>query len=305
MSHSPARELVRPQPDIEARARAALDKARRTVLDFDPDLVVIFGPDHFNHYSYESMPAFSIALSARSTGDYGSVPTDADIPWETARALAAAVLDDGVDVAVAEHVSLDHAYSQPVTTIFDAFDSRPIIPVFLNCFGFPLAPVRRARQLGEAIGRYLSELDGRVLIFGSGGLSHQLPPFFDPATQPPENFHRKKHMTEADYAAKNEWMTGFAQRIGDGSGELGPPNPEWDRNVLGLLADGDLEQVDTLTTDAIGHDAGLGGQEIRTWVAAHAALSAVGPYETSFHYYEPIPHWLCGFGVAFAEPRAS
>jgi 2,3-dihydroxyphenylpropionate 1,2-dioxygenase len=275
------------------------------VTEFDPDLVVIFGPDHFNHYSYESMPAFSIALSAVSTGDYGYAQSSADVPWETARDLAAAVLEDGVDVATGEAVSLDHAYTQPITTIFGAFDARPIIPVFLNCFGFPLAPVSRSRRLGAAIGGYLSGLDTRVLILGSGGLSHQLPAFFDRAAQPPASFHRKKHMSEADYAAKNEWMTGFAQRIGDGSGELGPPNPEWDRAQLALLADGDLDEIDRLGTESILDDAGLGGQEIRTWVAAHAALAAAGPYRTAFRYYEPIPHWLCGFGVTFAEPSPS
>lgn len=270
--------------------------------EFDPELVVIFGPDHFNHYSYESMPAFSIGLSARSTGDYGYVPTTADVPWQTAHDLAAAVLDGDVDVATAEAVSVDHAYTQPITTMFDTFDARPIIPVFLNCFGFPLAPVRRARALGRAIGAHVDGLDARVLIVGSGGLSHQLPAFFDPAAQSPPNFHHKKHMSEDDYAAKNVWMTGFAQRIGDGSGELGPPNPGWDRTLLAQLADGDLDTVEQLSTESIFADGGLGGQEIRTWVAAHAALAAAGPYRTTYRYYEPIPHWLCGFGVTFAEP---
>jgi 2,3-dihydroxyphenylpropionate 1,2-dioxygenase len=302
MSHSPARDLVRPVQEIETRVRGALDEAARLVSEFDPELVVIFGPDHFNHYSYESMPPFSIALSAKSTADYGYVPTEADVPWRTARDLAAAVLDDGIDVAVAEGVSLDHAYSQPITTTLGALDARPVIPIFLNCFGFPLAPVRRARELGEAVGRYLATLGSRVLVLGSGGLSHQLPPFFDPAEQSPDNFHRKKQMTDADYAAKSEWMTGFAQRIGDGSGELGPPNPEWDREVLDILNGDDLSQVDKLSTESISEDAGLGGQEIRTWVAAHAALAVAGPHEATLRYYEPIPHWLCGFGISFAVP---
>lgn len=301
MSHSPARDLVRPDPEIETRARRALGDARDLVADFDPELVVIFGPDHFNHYSYESMPPFSIALSARSTPDYGYRPTEADVPWPIARGLASAVLDDGIDVAVAEGVSLDHAYSQPITTMFDALDARPIIPIFLNCFGFPLAPVRRAREFGEAAGRYLSTLGSRVLIVGTGGLSHRLPPFFDPARQSPVNFHRKKQMTDSDYEAKSKWMTGFAQRIGDGSGELGPPNPEWDRQLLEIFERGELREIDRLTTESIMEDAGLGGQEIRTWIAAHAALSAAGSYDVKFRYYEPIPHWLCGFGVSVAE----
>ena len=301
MSHSPVRDLVHPPAEVEARAREALAEARHLVEDFDPDLVVIFGPDHFNHYSYESMPAFSVGLSASSVADFGAVPTEADVPWRVARDLAGAILEDGVDVAVAERVSLDHAYSQPVETVLGSIGARPLIPVFVNCLGVPLGPPRRARLLGEAAGRFLAGLGRRVLVMGSGGLSHHLPPFFDVDAQAPEKFLAKRQSTPADFEAKTAWISGVAERIGAGSGELPPPNADFDEALLDLLQKQELERVDDLRTGAITEQAGIGGQEVRTWLATYAALGSTGPYETRLRYYEVIPHWLCGFGVTVAE----
>jgi len=47
--------------------------------------------------------------------------------------------------------------------------------VFINGVASPLPGFQRTRMLGEAIGRFLTTLNKRVLILGSGGLSHQPP----------------------------------------------------------------------------------------------------------------------------------
>ena len=50
-----------------------------------------------------------------------------------------------------------------------------VLPVFLNCAADPRPSMRRVRQVGAAIGRFLSTRDLRVTVLGSGGLSHDPP----------------------------------------------------------------------------------------------------------------------------------
>jgi 2,3-dihydroxyphenylpropionate 1,2-dioxygenase len=82
-------------------------------------------------------------------------------------------------------MELDHAAAQPLRELFGApLAARPVIPVFINSAAAPLGPPRQARRLGAAIGRFFAGRDERVLLVGSGGLSHDPPvPALD--TAPP------------------------------------------------------------------------------------------------------------------------
>ena len=87
-----------------------------------------------------------------------------------------------------------------------------------------------------------------------------------------------------------------------GVSSMQPLNPEWDRNVLAVLASGDLEQVDTWSTGWFTEQAGHSAHETRTSIAAYAALAATGPYTVTASFYEPIPAWIAGFAVTTARP---
>jgi 2,3-dihydroxyphenylpropionate 1,2-dioxygenase len=53
--------------------------------------------------------------------------------------------------------------------------------------------------------------------------------------------------------------------------------------------------------------AGCGAHEVRTWVAAYAAMNAIGPHKPRHIYYHDIPQWNAGMGIAaadFARPAA-
>ena len=64
---------------------------------------------------------------------------------------------------------------QPLEILFGGLTAVPMVPFFINSVAPPFTPVHRVRALGEALGRYLSGLDKRVLLIGSGGLSHEPP----------------------------------------------------------------------------------------------------------------------------------
>jgi 2,3-dihydroxyphenylpropionate 1,2-dioxygenase len=81
-----------------------------------------------------------------------------------------------------------------------------------------------------------------------------------------------------------------------------PLNPEWDQHILTVLASGDLTPVDAWTTDWFVEQGGHSAHEVRTWIAAYAALASTVPYTVTSTYYEPIPEWIAGFGVTTARP---
>ena len=89
MSHSPLLELSQPPAELAADVETAFDAARKFIADYDPELVVVFGPDHYNGFFYELMPQFCIGLAATSIGDFGSTPGPLDVPRDIAEGLGA------------------------------------------------------------------------------------------------------------------------------------------------------------------------------------------------------------------------
>ena len=74
---------------------------------------------------------------------------------------------------------------------------------------------------------------------------------------------------------------------------------------LELVVPGDFAALDGLTNAEIVIQGGKGAQEIRTWIAAFACLSAIGRCESQLDYYRAIPDWIAGFAVAHGHLSAS
>lgn len=67
----------------------------------------------------------------------------------------------------------------------------------------------------------------------------------------------------------------------------------------------ELEKVDGFEIDVISKEAGRSTHEVRTWIAAFSALSALGKYTAHQDYYKPINEWIAGYGVMSAELTTS
>jgi 2,3-dihydroxyphenylpropionate 1,2-dioxygenase len=304
MSHSPLLGLPGPSQDLLDDVGSILTTAREFVEDYSPDLVVIFAPDHYNGFFYKAMPPFCIGTAAQGVGDYGTQAGPLDVPADIASGLAEAVLEAGVDVAVSAAMDVDHGTVQPLQKLFGDSAARPVVPVFVNSVAVPLAPLRRVRLLGSAIGTYLSTLDKRVLVIGSGGLSHDPPvPTLATATEPVrERIVHGKRPTPEQRAARQTMVIEAAATFARGESDLQPLNPEWDQRVLALLDEGDLAEFDTWSSAAMAREAGNSAHEIRTWIAAFSALATQGPYQTHTRYYRAAPELIAGFAVRTATP---
>jgi 2,3-dihydroxyphenylpropionate 1,2-dioxygenase len=303
MSHAPVLGRVDPGGSIYEEILTATERTKQFVEDFDPEVVVSFGPDHFNGVLYEMMPPFCIGAQAYGIGDWGTyegpLPVDADL----ARRLHYDVLDQGtVDVARSERLYADHGLLQSLEFIFGERFSREFIPVFVNCVGKPLGPMQRVRLLGEAIGKAALKLDKRVLFTASGGLSHDPPiPDFDSAPEEVRERLTSNKVTLEQRQAREEMILKAANEKAAGSDKYKDVNIAWDKEILGVLSSGDLTQADNWRNDWMVAQGGSGAQEMRTWLAAWAAMSAAGQYETVEENYWASKPWGCGFGIVTAR----
>jgi 2,3-dihydroxyphenylpropionate 1,2-dioxygenase len=150
-------------------------------------LVVSFAPDHHNGFFYDLMPPFCIGYEASGVGHYGTAEGPLSVPTGRAEEPAQWVAERDIDVAISRRMEVDHGAVQPRELLFGGIDTVPTVPVFVNGVAKPFVTMRRVRRLGEVIGGFLAALaDERVLVLGSGGLSHDPPvPSGPPPTTPP------------------------------------------------------------------------------------------------------------------------
>lgn len=306
MSHSPLLNLPGPSAELLDSINGALTDAREFVRAYDPELVVIFSPDHYNGVFYRMMPPFCISTKASGVGDYGTQEGPLNVPEDIATQMAEAVLAADVDVAISASMDVDHGTVQPLQTLFGDAAAKPVIPIFINSVATPLGPLRRSRALGTAVGDYLATLDKRVLVIGSGGLSHD-PPVPTLATAPPAALGRivlGEPMSPEQRQARQAAVIEAADNFAHGESPLQPLNPEWDHRFLEIVDSGHLSDVDGWSVSWMAHEAGNSAHEVRTWVAAFAALAAQGPYVTENRFYCAAPELIAGFAVRTAVPAS-
>jgi len=306
-SHSPLMHYVQPPKEVRAAVDVAFADARAFVSTFAPELVVVFAPDHYNGFFYDMMPPFAIGAACTSIGDYDSPSGPLTVDRDAAYILARGALAGDLDVTISEQMYVDHGFAQPLQLLFGGLDVVPVVPVFINSVAEPLGPPRRARLLGDALGRAAMTLDRRVLFLGSGGLSHD-PPAPRLADASPDVAARLvsegRNLTPAQRAEREQRTLRAAENFAVGLGTIQPLNPDWDHLIMDILAHQRWDAVDAWTTEWFTEQAGHSSHEVRTWIAAHAALAVTGAYEVTSTFYAAIPEWIAGFGMTSALPKA-
>lgn len=306
LSHSPLIEFVEPQAGVRERVNEAIGRARKFVEDIRPDLVVLFAPDHYNGFFYDMMPSFCLGARAEALGDFNTLTGPLSVDHEAAWKIHGDVLAQGVDLPISERMIVDHGFAQPLQFLFGALDAVPVVPIFINSVAYALNPVQRIRLLGEAVGNSLRGMtDRNILIVASGGLSHDPPvPRFVGAPERVQAALIDGRDITPEGRAKVEARTiaaavAFAR---DEAPNMAPLNSAWDNELLDILSSGHIGEIDAWTNEFFVEQAGNSSHEVRTWVAAYAALSAFGPYSVTFRYYEEIKEWIAGFAVTIASP---
>ncbi|MEM5516292.1 3-carboxyethylcatechol 2,3-dioxygenase [Henriciella sp. AS95] len=304
-SHTPLMDHVATDPAVDAKVRAHFAQLSDEVSEFDPELVIIFAPDHFKGFFYDMLPAFTVGIRATAIGDYDIGDGDFDVPEDLALDCISSLHNAGVDVAMSYRMQADHGFAQMLVLLGETVDRYPVLPIHINCAGPPLPPMKRVRELGAAVGNWAKSLNKRVLVLGSGGLSHD-PPIPTIATASPpiaEKLIAGRNPPIEERRAREQQNFEVARALARGEGKAIALSPEWDRAFMDHMDRGELNFLDDVADEKLTEVAGCGGHEVRTWIAAYSAMSACGEFENKNLFYHAISEWNAGMGIASARAK--
>jgi len=147
-----------------------------------PDVAVVVYNDHGLNFFLDKMPTFAVGAAPeyRNADEGWGIPTvppfrgDQDLSWH----LIESLVGEEFDVTTCQEMLVDHAFTLPMALLWPGGNDWPVrtVPVCINTVQYPLPSAARCYKLGEAIGRAIRswDSDARVVVLGTGGLSHQL-----------------------------------------------------------------------------------------------------------------------------------
>jgi protocatechuate 4,5-dioxygenase, beta chain len=156
--------------------------ARRWLADVAPDVAIVVYNDHATAFSLKLIPTFVLGVAPEFTPadeGYGPrrVPMVHGAP-ELAWHLAESLIYDEFDMTIANELDVDHGLTVPLSVMCGQPDEWPmrVIPLAVNVIQYPPPTGTRCLALGRAIRRAVESYSGaeRVVVFGTGGMSHQL-----------------------------------------------------------------------------------------------------------------------------------
>jgi protocatechuate 4,5-dioxygenase beta chain len=159
---------------------SAFGKAREWLAQAQPDALVVVYNDHGLQFFLDKVPTFALGAADeyRNADEGWGLPTlapfrgDAPFSWHLIESLVA----DEFDVTSCQEVVVDHAFTIPLQLLWPEGCRLPAVPVMVNTVQSPLPSPARCIKFGRALGRAIESWPGeqRVLVLGTGGLSHQL-----------------------------------------------------------------------------------------------------------------------------------
>jgi len=147
-----------------------------------PDVAIVIYNDHGLNFFLDNVPTFAIGCADRyENADEGwglktlaTFPGDAQFSWHIAESL----IEQEFDIATCQRMLVDHGFMVPMALMWRHLPHWPVtaIPLVINTVQHPIPSARRLLKLGHALGQAIKSYpeDKKVVIFGTGGLSHQL-----------------------------------------------------------------------------------------------------------------------------------
>jgi len=164
------------------RVFGGFEESKKWIEKVKPDVCIVVFNDHATAFSMDFIPTFALGCAAEfEPADEGwgprPVPTVHGHP-ELASHIAQSVIQDEFDLTIVNNMEVDHGLTVPLTLMFGQPKEWPckVIPLAVNVVLFPPPSGKRCFNLGKAIRKAVESYpeDLRVVIFGTGGMSHQI-----------------------------------------------------------------------------------------------------------------------------------
>jgi protocatechuate 4,5-dioxygenase beta chain len=158
------------------------EPSKRWMEETKPDVVILVYNDHASAFSLEIIPTFALGCAesfAIADEGWGPRPVPVvqghpDLAWH----IAQSVILDEFDLTIVNKMEVDHGLTVPLSLMFGQPKTWPcpVIPLCVNVIQYPPPTGHRCYMFGKAIRRAVESFDKdlRVVIFGTGGMSHQL-----------------------------------------------------------------------------------------------------------------------------------
>lgn len=242
---------------------AALGKQRRDIEASGAEALIVIAAEHFGNFFMNNMPAFCIGLGEKYTGPIED-PEWLKIPKTTIPGAP------GIARNLAEEImhTVDTAYAEEWR-----FDHGIMVPLhFLTPdYDMPVIPVNINCQGPPLTPLHRAWAFGEAIRRAADSISEKI--------------------AVVGTGGISHWPA---------TPDSGKINEEWDREFLDRLTRFDKDALLSYTDEETYRDAGQGGFEIRTFIAAAAA--AGGPCEVEFYTAE-LPIFAVGCTVARFDIR--
>jgi len=158
------------------------EDSKKWIAAQKPDVIFLVYNDHASAFSLEIIPTFALGCAAEyAIADEGWGPRPVPpVPGhpKLAAHIAQSVILDEFDLTIVNKMEVDHGLTVPLSLAFGKVDAWPcpVVPLAVNVVQYPAPTGHRCYMLGKAIARAIESYpeDLRVVVFGTGGMSHQL-----------------------------------------------------------------------------------------------------------------------------------
>ena len=164
---------------------AGFEASREWMKKAKPDVIFLVYNDHCTAFDASCIPTFALGCAPEfNPADEGWGPRPVPVVrnhQKLASHIAQSLILDEFDITIMNEMEVDHGLTVPLSVMFGEHgpeDTWPalVIPLAVNVVQFPPPTGNRCFNLGKAIRRAVESFDEdlNVVIFGTGGMSHQL-----------------------------------------------------------------------------------------------------------------------------------
>jgi len=159
--------------------------SRKWIAEKKPDVIFLVYNDHCTAFDASCIPTFALGAAAEfHPADEGFGPRPVPVVknhQKLASHIAQSLILDEFDLTIMNEMEVDHGLTVPLSIMYGEHgpdDDWPclVIPLAVNVVQYPAPTGNRCFQLGKAVRRAVESFpeDLNVMIFGTGGMSHQL-----------------------------------------------------------------------------------------------------------------------------------
>ena len=187
LSHVPSVGVALDRGKMQTPAWKPLAEAyvpvRHWLSGLQPDVAIVVYNDHGAEFTFDQYPTFAIGAAERyaiADEGFGTRPLpeirgDSDFSIH----LCESLIGDEFDLTVCQELGVEHGFLVPMNLCFEhGSGGWPVaaVPLQVNVIQHPLPSGRRCYKLGQAIRKAVAcyEKDLKVVVMGTGGMSHQL-----------------------------------------------------------------------------------------------------------------------------------